>query len=269
MHLWAFSDLHITARTNRAALEDVRARPRDWLILAGDVCETDDDLAYCFERLAPRFGQLVWVPGNHELWTLPSRGSALRGVARYERLVEIARSFGVLTPEDPYPLWPGDGPRTRIAPLFLLYDYSFGPEGLTPDEVKRWSLEANIQCTDEYLLHPDPHPTRQAWCHDRLARTEPRLAAASADAQLVLVHHWPLRRDVIYIPRVPRFLPWCGTRHTEDWHLRFHARVVVSGHLHTRRTDERDGVRFEEVSVGYPRDWDQERGLDGYLRRIL
>jgi hypothetical protein len=86
---------------------------------------------------------------------------------------------------------------------------------------------------------------------------------------LVLVGHWPLRRDLVRLGRVPRYAPWCGTRLTEDWHVRFGAAVVVSGHLHARATDVRDGVRFEEVSVGYPRDWDATRGLASYLRRIL
>jgi len=62
---------------------------------------------------------------------------------------------------------------------------------------------------------------------------------------------------------------WCGTRRTEDWHGRFAARVVVSGHLHIRTTRFRDGTRFEEVSLGYPRQWQQRRGVHAYLREIL
>jgi hypothetical protein len=31
----------------------------------------------------------------------------------------------------------------------------------------------------------------------------------------------------------------------------------------------RDDVRYEEVSLGYPRDWDQARGINWYLREIL
>ena len=41
------------------------------------------------------------------------RGCRLEGEARgqvkYERLVAICRDHGVLTPEDPYVTWPGDG----------------------------------------------------------------------------------------------------------------------------------------------------------------
>ena len=62
---------------------------------------------------------------------------------------------------------------------------------------------------------------------------------------------------------------WCGTRRTEDWHVRFPVKAVVYGHLHQPATHMRDGVRFEEVSLGYPPDWDQAQGLQGYLREIL
>jgi hypothetical protein len=32
---------------------------------------------------------------------------------------------------------------------------------------------------------------------------------------------------------------------------------VVYGHLHIPRVTYHDGVRFEEVSVGYPREWER------------
>ena len=45
----------------------------------------------------------------------------------------------------------------------------------------------------------------------------------------------------------------------------------MSGHLHMRSTRWREGVRFEEVSLGYPRppQWRPEAGADAYLRQIL
>jgi hypothetical protein len=95
------------------------------------------------------------------------------------------------------------------------------------------------------------------------------LQEAAASAPLVLVNHFPLREDLVRLWRIPRFSIWCGTKRTEDWHQRFRARVVVSGHLHIRSTDWVDGVRFEEVSLGYPRHWDPDSGIDQYLREIL
>ncbi len=45
--------------------------------------------------------------------------------------------------------------------------------------------------------------------------------------------------------------------------------MVVYGHTHRRATDVLEGVRFEEVSLGYPRDWAQDAGMAAYLRQIL
>src|SRR5262249_60920128 len=117
MKLWAISDLHLGIDVNRRAVELVAARPEDWLILAGDIGDSEAELALAFEILGPRFARLIWVPGNHELWTEPRRPSSPRGAQRYAALVELARSHGVITPEDPYPPWPGRGPKTVSAAL--------------------------------------------------------------------------------------------------------------------------------------------------------
>ena len=95
---------------------------------------------------------------------------------------------------------------------------------------------------------------------------DPREVVALAT---VLVNHFPLRYDLARLPAIPRFTLWCGTRRTEDWHTRFRAIAVISGHLHIPSTRHRDGVRFEEVSVGYPRQWASELGLESKLREIL
>ena len=101
----------------------------DWLLVAGDVGELFADIEWALETLRERFAKVIWVPGNHELWT-HSRGSVqLRGEERYWRLVELCRRLDVMTPEDPYRIWEGaDGP-AMIVPLFLLYDYSVRPAG--------------------------------------------------------------------------------------------------------------------------------------------
>jgi hypothetical protein len=263
------SDLHVGDPTNRAGIAALPAHPDDWLILAGDLGETEEHLTFVLDTLGPRFRKVLWVPGNHELWTLPARNVHLRGVAKYERMVELCRERGVVTPEDPYPTWDGAGGPLVVAPLFVLYDYTFRPESVAVGDAVAWAAESGIQCADELLLHPDPYPSRQAWCHARVRETEARLDAIDPSLSTVLVNHFPLRQEHAVLPAVPRFTPWCGTQKTNDWHLRFRAKVVVGGHLHIRTTRHVDGVRFEEVSLGYSRQWSRERGVDGYLREIL
>ncbi len=160
MRLLAISDLHIGHGVNRAALDALPPHPDDWLLLAGDVGDTPAQLEYALQALTARFARVVWVPGNHDLWTTPGAPDGLRGEARYRQLVALCRAYDVLTPEDPYPVWPGEGPPCVIAPLFLLYDYSFAPDGLSPDEAVAWAVESGVLCADERLLHPDPVPSR-------------------------------------------------------------------------------------------------------------
>jgi 3',5'-cyclic AMP phosphodiesterase CpdA len=272
MKLYAISDLHVGYKINREALEALPPHLEDWLILAGDIGETQEHLQYALDLLTKRFARILWVPGNHDLWTLPSSAlgaDAERGEAKYQKLVAICRDYGVLTPEDPYVLWPGEGSPALLAPLFLLYDYSFRPDSVPYERALAWAEEADILCTDEALLHPDPYPSRTAWCLARCAATEKRLQAEVSQVPVVFINHFPLRQALVRLTKIPRFSLWCGTRLTDDWHRRFPTAAVVYGHLHMRATDYQDGVRFEEVSFGYPNQWQASRGLQGYLREIL
>jgi 3',5'-cyclic AMP phosphodiesterase CpdA len=266
--LWAISDLHVGYEENRRAIEGLETAPDDWLILAGDSGETPAHLDFVLKTLTPRFAQIIWAPGNHELWTPRSLPPEQRGDAHYQRLVRLCQRYGVLTPEDPYPVWPGSGPRTAIVPVFTLYDYSFRPDDVPLTGALAWAAATGLRCADEDLLAPDPHATRIEWCHARVQETEARLDAIPEDVQIVLVNHYPLRREHAVLPRIPRFSIWCGTRRTEDWHTRYNLRTVIYGHLHIRNTHRMDNVTFEEVSLGYPRQWDTARGARHYLRRI-
>lgn len=269
--LLAISDLHVGHAENRPIVEGLRPDdPGDWLIVAGDVAETTPDIEWALGLLKSRFDTVIWVPGNHELWTTAKDPVQLRGVQRYEYLVAMCRRLGVLTPEDEYPVWTGDGGPVRIAPLFALYDYTFRVDGVhTKQESLAKAHDAGIVCTDEYFLHPDPYPAIDDWCRARVAETERRLAACDPDVPLVLVNHWPLVRQPTRILRYPDFAQWCGTELSGDWHTRFNTATVVYGHLHIPRHTVYDGVPFEEVSLGYPREW-KPRGLpDKLLKPVL
>ncbi len=267
MRLYAISDLHLGHRENREALKGLSAHPEDWLILGGDVGESLDHLETALVAATSKFARAIWVPGNHELWT--NGDGSQRGVAKYEALVALSRSYGVLTPEDPYVVWEGDGGPAVIAPLFLLYDYSFRPPHVSREGALAWAAESGVVSADERFLDPTPYGSIEAWCAARCDEAEKRLERETGSLPVVLINHFPMREELVRLWRIPRFSLWCGTKRTEDWHLRFRARVVVSGHLHVRSTDWVDGVRFEEVSLGYPRHWDPGSSIDSYLREIL
>lgn len=269
--LFAVSDLHVGHRGNLPVIEGLRPEgPDDWLIVAGDVAERTDEIRTSLELLARRFAKVIWVPGNHELWTTVKDPVQLHGVELYYHLVEMCREIGVVTPEDPYPVWEGDGGPAVIVPMFLLYDYSWLPDGATDKaaglEIGR---ESGVVATDEFLLSSHPYGSREAWCRARVAETRARLDALDRSLPTVLVNHFPLVREPTRVLIHPEFAMWCGTDATAAWHVRYRAICAVYGHLHIPRTTYYDGVRFEEVSVGYPREW-RQRGLpEPVLRQIL
>jgi len=269
--LLAIGDLHVSHPENRRVLEGLRPRaPGDWLIVCGDVSELSSDFEWALGLLRERFTTMIWVPGNHDLWSTPEDPLKLRGEARYRHLVEVCRRLGVLTPEDPFAIWRGRGGPVTVVPLFLLYDYSFGANvAPTREQALARAHAAGVVCSDELVLFADPHPSREAWCRVRLAESERRLAARDPRLPTVLVNHFPLLREHTLILRHPEFAQWCGTVRTADWHLRYGAKAVVYGHLHIPRVTWHDGVRFEEVSLGYPREWQRRGVVREPLRPVL
>ena len=269
--LLAVSDLHVSYPENRAIADRLQpVTDADWLIVAGDVGEQAADVEQVLARLSQRFAKVIWVPGNHELWTHGRDPLRLRGEERYQHLVAACRGLGVLTPEDPFPVWTGAGGPVVVAPMFVLYDYSFRPDGaVSAAEGVAAARAAGTVSADERMLHPDPYPSRQEWCAQRLAVTLQRLGELPADLPTVLVNHFPLVREPTRVMRFPAFAQWCGTERTADWPVRFRAEAVVYGHLHIPRTTWHDGIRHEEVSLGYPREWRRRPTAPVIPRQIL
>jgi len=123
----------------------------------------------------------------------------------------------------------------------------------------------SVLCADEHYLQPHPSATRAASCAARCRNTAARLAAVGPESPLILVNHFPLRRDHVRIA-IPRFEVWCGTIGSDDWHRRFNLSIVVYGHLHVSGTRLLGRVRYEEVSLEYPGQW---CGIEGYRRQII
>src|SRR5699024_6237187 len=118
--LWAVSDLHVTFKENQAAVDRLAPRdPGDWLIVAGDLAVRIAQVVQALTPLTKPFAKVIWVPGNHELSNRASE--RIRGKALYRALVGELRAIGVVTPEDPYPVFG----IVTVCPLFTLYDYSF------------------------------------------------------------------------------------------------------------------------------------------------
>ena len=84
----------------------------------------------------------------------------------------------------------------------------------------------------------------------------------------VLVNHFPLVREPCDASVLPGIL--AVVRNHQDRRLAhpLQRRLFGVRHLHIPRTTWYDDVRFEEVSVGYPREW-RRRKPYSWLRQVL
>lgn len=244
--LWAVSDLHAAVKANQPRLEEIQPNdPSDWLIVAGDVAERTELVVQVMQQLVDRFHTVIWVPGNHELFC---RGvDRYTGRDKYDQLVSRLRAIGVITPEDPYPVFGG----VTIAPLFTLYDYSFRAPMMSVEEALASARAREIVLTDEVAIAP--FVDIRAWCWDRLTYTTRRLSRV--EGETILVNHWPLIQEPTDKMLWREIALWCGTRHTRGWAKRYNARAVIYGHLHMPGVETYDGVDHIEVSLGYPDEW--------------
>jgi hypothetical protein len=201
---------------------------------------------------------VVWAPGNHDLWQLgPSSSGHL--VDRYDHLVRICRRYGIFTPEDPYPVW-GDGRRAvYIVPLFLLYDGGYA----RPGDMPRGS-----GISDGLFFRLEVGQSVEDICRRRVEWTRARLRRLPADSRKVFVNHYPMTLSTARLPGLCHLARWSGTPLTETWMDEFNPVAVVSGHLHAPSRSIDKGIRFENVALGYPREWARQRGLASYLRDV-
>ena len=248
----------LTTRIGRA-VEALEAHPDDWLIVAGDTGDTPAHLDFVLRTLTPRFAQLIWVPGNHDLWTPRALAADQRGVAHYERLVELCRSYGVLTPEDPYAVWPGDGPRAPSSRCSC--------STTTRSRRTTWRRTSAVagrrsrECARRTRTCWRPHPYRQPSRRGVTQRVAEARGPARQRSRRMSGSCSSITGRCAAISRCCR--AFRGSRsgaaraRTDDWHRQFNVETVVYGHLHLRSSRAIDDVRFDEVSLGYPKQWDQ------------
>jgi 3',5'-cyclic AMP phosphodiesterase CpdA len=179
-YLFAVSDLHCSHEGNWQIIESLRPESDDdWLIVAGDVGRTFNEIEKVLRLLKQRYATVIWTPGNHELWTTENDPVQLRGAARYQALVRMCRDNYVLTPEDEYAVWPGLGGPVIIVPLFPLYDHSWLAPGVDRDTDRSATSLRQHRPHRPGARTPRIPPSwlRESWCEARVQESERRLLA--------------------------------------------------------------------------------------------
>ncbi len=264
MRLAFVSDLHAEYQMEVCGLvaRGALASGVDVLILAGDVSPDPEMLHGCLRVLAGGAEHVLFLPGNHDLWSFGPTGQRLDSSRKYRKLLpELSRRAGV----EYLGLSPVSIGGFSFCGVTGWYDFSLRNEevGISLDDYRAGRFRG-IECADRRFFEWREEGSVLSdeevavWMRRCL---EHQLAEASSERKIVVTHFLPGSE-----PLVPQGQPeqdfvmgFLGDRGLGDV-IDGARRVVrlISGHWHVpflvRRRCATGDYPWEGSPVGYPRE---------------
>ena len=121
MRIFAVSDLHTDFAENRRRLQQVSSTAylQDAVGVAGDIADDLKIIDWTLRKLRSRFGQVLYVPGDHELWF---RDGECDSAETFRQVLRLCDEIGIYTR-------PGRAGNNWVVPLFSWYDSDYNREG--------------------------------------------------------------------------------------------------------------------------------------------
>jgi predicted phosphodiesterase len=236
MRVFALSDIHIDYSENRNWLAglSVQDYTNDVLILAGDISDLGQCVELAFRSLGKRFREVMYVPGNHDLWI---RRSGIRdSLASLDRIKAMAYEHGIHM-----------GPRSigsiSFVPLYGWYDYSFGTPGR--ELLNMWMDFSSCTWPQDF--------SEQEITRFFISMNERHLA--TRNEYIISFSHFMPRVDLMpsIIPAHKRILyPVLGTALLEEQIRKLGSDIHIYGHTHVNAMVRKEGILYVNNAFGYP-----------------
>jgi hypothetical protein len=264
MRIWASSDLHTDYPDNRTLIASLSDHEflRDALIVAGDVSDHLDTLAWTLNTLAKKFAKVFFCVGNHELWFRKDTevGTSIDKLAA---IGKVCSAEGVL-------MQAAMAGEVRVVPLHSWYH----PE---------WDREADI---------PGATPIDKLMVDFKLCRWPPGLSALNeslarfmdglndpsssplpgeASATITFSHFVP-RQELLPEKRMlfhPNLAKASGSTFIEARIRSLKPIAHVFGHTHFHWDSMIEGVRYVQRSIGYPEERKRRGDAQGVMMPML
>lgn len=247
MRVFVVSDIHIDYQENRRWVSALSSHDysEDILIVAGDISDDVQLLKACFRELAAKFQDVLFIPGNHELWVL--RDGIADSLQKFQQVCDLATDEGIS-------LQPFHRNQLSVVPLHSWYDFSFGEPS-----TKLMQVWADFHACD----WPDHWQAADIAGHFLQKNTDHLL---TKNETVISFSHFLPRIDLMpaYIPEQYRYLyPVLGCASLEDQIRQLGPDIHVYGHSHVNRRVTVQGIRYINNAFGYP----SESGMTG--RKLL
>lgn len=236
MKVYTVSDIHVDHRDNLKKISDISQTTyqNDILILAGDISYKIEMISHIFELFKERFREVLYVPGNHDLWVRDD--TARDSIDKFNQIIALAGDKGVL-------MHPAHFGSLSIIPLLGWYDYSFGEPSEKLDDM--W-------VDHKACIWPEGF--------DEASITEFFVAKNQEHLKIknkfiISFSHFLPRIDIMpsIIPQDNRKLyPVLGSVKIEEQIRELKSDIHVFGHSHVNLKKEQDKTIYINNAFGYP-----------------
>jgi predicted phosphodiesterase len=264
MRVFALSDVHADYHANMAWLQALSPTDyrNDVLLLAGDVSDALDKLQAALMAVRATFGQVFFVPGNHELWI--RQGECADSLAKFWCVLALCASLGVRTS-------PGKIGTARsassvwIVPLFSWYVRP--EEGRDSLFVRKEGEDPTLEIWADTYFTKWPSFEQGTTVADMFLRMNEAYLQREYDAPVISFSHFVPRTELIFRTAQEResaeakprdahpsfnFSRVAGCQGLETQIRRLGARIHVYGHQHRNRQRLIDGILYISHCLGYP-----------------
>ncbi len=235
MRVFTVSDLHVDYEENDRWVSQISQSDYtgDVLLCPGDISHHISSVRRTLERLRRCFREVVYVPGNHELWLQKRENTD--SIVRFNDVLAVAADCGVYT----QPLLTGG---LALVPLFAWYDFSFG----SPSSHLRSAWVDFHACSWPGAMEaPEVAEYFRSLNHP---------AIRTYDEPVISFSHFVPREELLPRPESSRaFLrPVLGSEAIDTQLRQLGSRMHIYGHYHVNGRREFDGVTYINNSFGYP-----------------
>ena len=236
MRVFAISDIHIDFVENRKWFSTLSKSDYkdDILILAGDISDIIPMLEMGFEIAKKCFKEVLYIPGNHDLWVLRNREKD--SFEKFSIIKKIAHNHGIRMKPCHFGL-------LSIIPLFGWYDYSFGEPS---DEV------SNIWV--DYFACKWPNDFDELRITRFFTFINEKFLNIKNEFIISFSHFLP-RIDIMpsFIPSDKRIIyPVLGSLLLEQQIRKLSSNIHIYGHSHLNLQTIKDNTFYINNAFGYP-----------------
>ncbi len=277
MRLFFVSDLHVDVPGNEPFVRSVAAlaadEKPDVIVVAGDVCNGPARLEETLAWFRPHAPHALFVPGNHDLWTLGESESARDIYYRTLPRVAAAAGFTSLATE---PMVLGS---TAFVGTMAWYDYSFADpaDGFTDDQLRskirngmQWMDARFVRWVDGGGVSLSDADVTELMCEDLRDQLD-AVTDDSVDKVILVTHHLPdvrLSPPSFYSERLAFFRSFLGSnRFAQICGADPRVTLALAGHVHAIRSVQLGGLAMRTCPVGYPKD--RVTAVEPSERRLL